>query len=311
MRSIINCSISLVFATLLLSSCKSDTGTPSQTLDNGFSALKSAYAKDPSQLTGTKLINSILESIKTEKNAGKKTELLEYGYKIASEQNIAPRAATFLFPLIKQSSGADTPLKIFDLAGIMKGMNKTSASDVLYRSLIDNHSDFNKIDEAKAALSESMTSVDDYIYKLGEQLFVDTDNTGINRGAAMKYVDACEAYALGYPDNEKTPEILFKSAEVAKSIRTFPKSLALYDWILEKYPNYDKAPTSLFLKGFIIENNLQDDAKAREIYDKFLADYPDHDLADDVEFLIENLGKSDEEILQMIEEKRKAKQASK
>ena len=81
--------------------------------------------------------------------------------------------------------------------------------------------------------------------------------------------------------------------------------MSIYDWILEKYPNYEKAPTSLFLKGFIIENNIKDDVMAKEIYNKFLSDYPKHDLADDVQFLIDNLGKSDQEILEMIESKKK------
>ena len=140
---------------------------------------------------------------------------------------------------------------------------------------------------------------------------MEADNTGINKDAAMQYVDACEAYALAYPDNKNTADNLFKAAEVAKSIRTFPKSLSLYDWIIEKYPNYEKAPTALFLKGFIIENNIKDDKKAGEIYRQFLSQYPKHDLADDVEFLIENIGKSDQEILEMIEAKRKTALESK
>jgi hypothetical protein len=32
--------------------------------------------------------------------------------------------------------------------------------------------------------------------------------------------------------------------------------------------------------------------------------YPSHDLADDVQFLLDNLGKSNEEILEMIENKK-------
>lgn len=295
-----------------LFACRSDNGSAVVAATNQFAQLKEAYTANPSSATGNSLIKEILETLKTDLTDSKKTELLEYGYKVATEQNNSSRAASFLFPLIKESPSSEaTSGKIFELAGLMKKIQKLSAADVLYSSLVDNQSGFAKIEEAKAAISEPMESVDDYIFKLGEQLFVDVDNTGINRNAAMKYVDACEAYALGYPGKENTPEILFKSAEVAKSIRTFPKSLALYDWIIEKYPSYEKAPTALFLKGFIIENNLKDDVKAKEIYDQFLAKYPSHDLADDVQFLIENIGKTDEEILQMIEEKRKAKEQSK
>lgn len=44
---------------------------------------------------------------------------------------------------------------------------------------------------------------------------------------------------------------------------------------------------------------------AKSIYNEFLKKYPTHDLADDVQFLIDNLGKSDQEILEMIESKKK------
>ena len=63
----------------------------------------------------------------------------------------------------------------------------------------------------------------------------------------------------------------------------------------------------MFLKGFIIENNIKDDSLALKVYQDFRAKYPEHNLADDAQFLIENIGKSDEEILQMIENKREGK----
>ena len=40
---------------------------------------------------------------------------------------------------------------------------------------------------------------------------------------------------------------------------------------------------------------------AREVYEKFLKRYPDHQMAESARFLLKNMGKSDEEILQTIE----------
>ena len=188
----------------------------------------------------------------------------------------------------------------------MKDANKSAAADILFQAVASQESHSGFASWAKELLPAGIGSPDDYILGLGKQLFENVDKTGINKEAAIKYVDACEAFGLAYPGAE-APEKLFKAAEVAKSIKTYQKSLTLYDWILEKYPDYEKAATSLFLKGFIVENNLRDDKKARELYDEFLSRYPNHDLADDVEFLIENLGKSDQEILEMIEAKRKDK----
>jgi len=267
--------------------------------------LINTYKQDPTPITGNELIKDILDKTKSEDDKSKQNSLIEYGYQIAKDQNITSRHAAFLFPLLKDAVGSpDYADKLYELAGLMKKMKKESAANTLYMSLLDNHKDYGEIGKIQQMLPDTLPAVDKYIFSLGEKLFVNVDNTGINRNAAMEYVDACEAFALGYPNSPETAENLFKSAEVAKSIRTFGKSLSLYDWILDKYPNYEKAPTAMFLKAFIIENNIKDDAKAKEIYLKFIASYPNHDLADDVEFLLENIGKSDEEILKMIEEKR-------
>ena len=155
-------------------------------------------------------------------------------------------------------------------------------------------------------MTEEIASIDQYVEKIGASIFSNPDDIGVNRKAALQYVDACEAYTLVYPESTAAPEFLFKAAEVAKSIQTFPKSLSIYDWLIVKYPNYEKTPTAMFLKGFIIENNLGNDSLALVSYKEFMAKYPNDDLVDDAQFLIQNLGKSDEEILQMIEEKRKA-----
>lgn len=148
-------------------------------------------------------------------------------------------------------------------------------------------------------------NVNTSIVKLGKMIFDNPGTNGINQNSSHAYADACDMFAKTFPDANQSPDLLFKAAEVVKSLKDFPRSIAMYDKIINKYPNYEKASTSLFLKGFIIENNMKNDDKALEIYNEFLTKFPDHDLADDVQFLIENLGKTDEEILEMIEAKQK------
>ncbi len=296
---------------LMIFSCESANNSIFSDVD--LQNLESAYNSGPSATTGNALIKKLTEVI----NSGSldpdlKNSYMEYGLEVAKAQKITSKTAGFLFPLIKNNpNAASNPDRLFELAGVMGRLKKQTAANTLYKGLMDNYPSHAKVSEAKKAMTTPIDSISTYMRGLGEALFDNDKETGIDRIAAMQYVDACEAYALAYPNAPNTADNLFKAAEVAKSIRTFPKSLTLYDWILDKYPGYEKAPTSLFLKGFIIENNVGDEKKAREIYDDFLARYPQHDLADDVEFLIENLGKTDEEILQMIEEKRRQKEAEK
>jgi TolA-binding protein len=87
------------------------------------------------------------------------------------------------------------------------------------------------------------------------------------------------------------------------------KAMSLYDWILDKYPNHEKSPTVMFIKGFILEQEFKQEDQARKLYEDFLKKYPNHEMASSAKFLLDNMGKSDEEILKGIEAK-KAKEAN-
>ena len=62
----------------------------------------------------------------------------------------------------------------------------------------------------------------------------------------------------------------------------------------------------LFLQGFVYESQLHNIIRAKEAYTEFIRKYPRHQLAKDAQFSIENLGKSDEELIKMFEEKNRA-----
>ena len=298
----------LVMLTMTMFSCKTESPSIFASYPQ-LNALDLAYKENKNVATANELLNELMKVIANNDlsdDTGK--QYLEYGLQVSSDQKMSSKQASFLVPLIKENYGeSETANRIYDLAGVMLKLKKNTVANTLHKGLEENFSTFPKLDAVKAKFTEKIPSINAYIDTLGAHIFSNPDNTGINRKSSLEYVDACEAYGLVYPKSKSTPEYLFKAAEVAKSLRTFPKSLSLYDWIIDKYPNYDKAATALFLKGFIIENNVGDDNKAREIYNEFLKKYPKDDLADDVQFLIENLGKTDEEILQMIEAKRKDK----
>jgi tetratricopeptide (TPR) repeat protein len=118
------------------------------------------------------------------------------------------------------------------------------------------------------------------------------------RNEIVTYVDACEIYAMFHPDDQETSEILYKAAEYARILQSYPKALMLYDWIIEKYPQSDRAPQAFFLKAFTWDDNMKNYREAGELYRQFIEQYPDNEFADDAQFLLENLGKTDEEILQ-------------
>ncbi|GIV44778.1 MAG: hypothetical protein KatS3mg035_1901 [Bacteroidia bacterium] len=123
--------------------------------------------------------------------------------------------------------------------------------------------------------------------------------------AAAKIVKLYNQLATNYPDDSKAPEYLFKAGEVSMGINMDFDAIGYFQRLERDYPKFDKAPHALFLQAFIWDNKLNDDNKAEFIYKQFLEKYPMHEMAKDAQFSLDNLGKSDEELIKEFEQKQK------
>jgi TolA-binding protein len=140
-------------------------------------------------------------------------------------------------------------------------------------------------------------------YQLLDSLLANMTDLELGRlkpEAALQYLAAVSKHAQRYPEAATSPELLYKGAEIARSIGAFQRALDMYAQIEAQYPDFEKAPTALFMRAFTYGENLQNEAKARELYESFLAKYPDNSFADDAALLLQTLGKSDEEIFQQL-----------
>ncbi|MBK8445137.1 MAG: tetratricopeptide repeat protein [Sphingobacteriales bacterium] len=142
--------------------------------------------------------------------------------------------------------------------------------------------------------------------KDSEKSMLDNSNAlTLDTAKARVVMSSYEQFLAAYPKDSLAPEILFKSAEYYKTFRQFDKSIANYKIISEQFPTYEKAPHSLFLMGFMNENDLKNLNEAKKYYQLFLQKYPQHDLADDVQFSLDNMGKTPEQIMEMLQQKQK------
>jgi len=148
---------------------------------------------------------------------------------------------------------------------------------------------------SKEKLQKNIANAEAELFKNEKGTFVFDDKL------AVKAIEAYSAYVAAYPEDSIAPEYLFKKADLFRSLKDAGKSIETYNAIIEKYPDYKKVPYCLFLKGFIFENELNNTAKAKESYEAFLVKYPNHDLADDVQFSLNNLGKSPEQLIREFE----------
>lgn len=302
---IMNKIIPFLFITALLClQCKTDTAPV-----NVLADLESKLATEPSPANANNVVNEINKMIATEENEASKKSLISKGLEISKKHNLTSKTASFItMGLRTKSDVAGKKESLIELASLMEANKKTKTSSVLYQAIADLYPDDTRSPSYAAKAKESTGGdVHTYLLKTAETIFDNPDEYGINRKNSSEYVNACEAYALSY-DDDRAPDYLYKAAEIARSLRTFPKTLSLYDWIIDSYPNYEKTPTALFLKGFVIENELKNEDLARESYSRFLSSYPKHDLADDVQFLLDNLGKSNEEILDLIEKNKEERE---
>ncbi len=108
-----------------------------------------------------------------------------------------------------------------------------------------------------------------------------------------------------YPQSELTPNAIIELATLyhENKVKNIPhpealkKAAELFISVSEKFPKNEKAPSSLFMGGFIYANEIMDYNKAKEIYNLFLKKYPKDQLADDAKAELENMGLSPDEIL--------------
>lgn len=138
---------------------------------------------------------------------------------------------------------------------------------------------------------------------LGE---VAEDPRNIDQEKADRYVAEAENYATAHRGDTSAVYFLFKAAEVATLQRKYDKAIDLYGLIEAEFSNHPRAPQALFMQAFTYDENMGRQEQARAIYEQFIRKYPDHDFADDAQVMLDNLGKTDEEILRELEARQRA-----
>lgn len=96
---------------------------------------------------------------------------------------------------------------------------------------------------------------------------------------------------------------LWKTGETARAVQDFQTAEKCFVEIYEQHSDSPEASKALFLHAFMADEDQEAFDKAKTLYETFIEKYPDSDFADDARFLLEHLGKSDEEMLQILSQK--------
>lgn len=87
-------------------------------------------------------------------------------------------------------------------------------------------------------------------------------------------------------DNEKEVESLYTAGQLAMAGAKYDSALVVYDTILKKFPNHPKNDRALFLMGYIEQEFLRNEAKAKEYFKDLIAKFPKSDLVKDARFYL-------------------------
>jgi tetratricopeptide (TPR) repeat protein len=202
---------------------------------------------------------------------------------------------------------SDQADKLIEATAVVEKLNKPELNDIAYKSFAKRFPNDPRAAELQGKITAKDITIDSTLNYLGMNIFNDSSYR-LNETMTRLYIEACELAAAADPTLPNAPEHLLRAAETAKTIREINRSIDLYSWIIEVYPDHPRASTSLFLIAFTYDNELRQFEKGGQLYNEFLTKYPNNEYAESAKVLLKNLGKSDEEWIKLIEKNKQVVQ---
>ncbi len=208
---------------------------------------------------------------------------LKYVLKQYHDAPQAPEAALLLASMYKKELGS--PATAF----------------AIYQLFPEAFPESDKIAEAKSYLPGNVPPLPERIDSMAVRII--NPKTGqLDARIANDYIQTCELSALLLPKSPNAAKMLYKAGEVSRATGAQDKALEYYEQAYTSFPDDERASEALFMHAFTLDNDLKRYDEAKVLYEAFLKKYPNDDFADDAQFLLKNLGKSEEEIFKALEE---------
>ena len=131
------------------------------------------------------------------------------------------------------------------------------------------------------------------------------DGNGVlNAASADKLIEAYMNYAKKFPNDEMSPDFLFKAVDISVAYNALnpQKTIDITNVLIDNYPDFEMTPMAMFIKGFVYENQMNNYEKALDTYHQFLDKYPNNPMAADVQSTIKNIGIPLDELIKTFEQ---------
>ena len=142
--------------------------------------------------------------------------------------------------------------------------------------------------------------VDSFLNQINELELVlqAAEDVNWSKEQAETYIALIQSFAASYPKEEKSPELLFRAGDVSVGLRQYKQAIAIWDQLIQQYPEHALHARSLFFKGFVFDTKLSDIERARTAYRLFLESYPEHELSATASLLLQQLGSTDQDLIE-------------
>lgn len=160
---------------------------------------------------------------------------------------------------------------------------------------------FSLIGLISCSLSNSRNKLVQKIEQLQPILFEENQSvieTAENRTKMITLRSDYKEFIRTYPKDTLRSEYLYNLAMMeADFFKEYQESVTFLAQFYREYPNHPNAAKALFLQAFTYSEYVKDYDRAKLVYEQFLQKYPSHELVPSIQFELENLGKSPEELL--------------
>lgn len=153
------------------------------------------------------------------------------------------------------------------------------------------------LDSSQSGLKKRIKLMEDTLFKAEV----------LDKKLASKAIAQYEYYHKYYWKDTICADYLFKAAEIADNMGFPQKAIELYRKSLENYPTSGLAPYCLFRIGNIYQFTLSDYVEAKIAYNDCKKEYPNSPITKDAINLLNNVAKSDIEMVREFEKKNKGK----
>ncbi len=122
----------------------------------------------------------------------------------------------------------------------------------------------------------------------------------LDQNVATKAISDFNAFASNCTSDSLAPVFYLKAGQVAQAAGKYMQALDMFNKCIIGFPDFKNRGAALFLSAQLYDDAkmLNDEAKAKQLYEQIMKEYPKSDYARDSKSCIQNLGKTDDELVE-------------